>query len=1621
MENVQNSDAYFLIQKFLSSGLLKKTLKVFNEELEEHKILPTRIDWEGNKHDRTVEDMVKQFPNIRPDYLLHLCCQAMKSKEENALSKSKSFLSFRPNIHIGNEFLTNFGQLFNYVTRLHGIPIQNIKLSFNLVNSLRSREISGPLTRHRTITPKLFTSMQIQRTTVGHLSSVYCLLFDHSGKYIITGADDLLIKLWSAHTGRLISVFRGASSEITDIAINSENTLLAAGSIDRILRVWNLQNGTPVAVLTGHTGMITSINFCPTRCLDVHYLISTSTDGSIAFWPYTYESGVKLEFRNNPILYQEKIRPGQAQMICSSFSPGGTFLATGSADHHVRVYYMKGDEGPHRILEMEAHSDRVDSIQWAHSGLRFLSGSKDGMAIIWWFEKQQWKSIHLDMTTKLTTLTNAPEADSKKLKVTMVCWNKSDLWVVTAVSDHNLKIWTSNTGQLVKVLSGHTDEIYVLEAHPHEDNVMLSAGHDGQLFIWDILKGEIVFKFLNTYDGQGYASIYDAKWSLDGCVVAASDSQGHILIFGFGTGSPFFQQLPQELFFHTDYRPLVRDSSHAVLDEQTQIPPHLMPPPFLVDIDGNPYPPMLQRLVPGRELCNVDQLVPNIVIGNEGTQEVIQDLPQNHVVAIQENQQEDREQGSSFRPGRRPSVREHERIRQSTGDWQKDPTFKWQKNVLVEPLSPAVLENSREIRNCIKEAEMEEYQKQLRQRPHMISINTSSNIKKREERKKKTKYVTRSAVTYEYKDDESSENENFYESSDSSDWVAEEEQERERPKRSSRRQRTTHVSDSDADDDIDVEVYEDEDYDESYNEDSNPSYSKAGSSRKENGAAKLKNSKSDRSNFKESQTNKAPKKETPTRKSRQPASSKGSDSNKDNGSSSSKTNSNRSSSAKNESTTRQNGSASKETNQTNKNSVMNSYSSNVPRTSKLTKISEQYRLSEWLSETRPRKSPYYPQLGDEIVYFIEGHQLYLNAVEMKNVYEISVKDLPWNKMTIRDREIAKVIGIQYEIKPPRLCCLKLALMDESGRLTGKVFSVKYHDMPDVLDFFVLKQIYVTAMSRTWKNGNKFRCMIDDEWWIGEIINKAPASDAFPDSSVLCYEIKWNNGEQERMSPWDMEIIDPERMPEDESQSIPVLEEELTSILYKTIQCDWPYSDLSLITKHIVAGITRVMELAIAEPFLVPVDINEYPLYAMVIEYPIDLSTIKARFENKFYRRLTAAQFDIRYLATNAEKFNEKHSNIVKHARILTELCLRILRHCSEYVDVPSLYHRLVSSYDSSESEEEAETPSTSKNLRTATRKSNQDPDQWQEEAMTLVNQLWTSEDAGPFRQPVDTTVYPDYYQIVKSPVDLGMVKDNLSNKVYDNPQQFCVDMRLIFSNSRLYTPNKKSRIYDMTSRLSSMFEESMKQILSKWRTAMRRKNRRKSNTSDNDSEASTNSSSSKEKSDSENGVSNDSDNVSVLGHKTATYSESSSNSTVQTKEKVTRSMRTRKDDDAEEYHPREERGPSTRKMEYRSCSEESSLSSSEGEGVYYKRKNTLRQRSARKKPNTYDSSQSEESVSSTRRSKRKRKKSESESSDKSSSGTNTRREEEGTFISAVSSRGRVRKITDKAKALFRRK
>lgn len=49
-----------------------------------------------------------------------------------------------------------------------------------------------------------------------------------------------------------------------------------------------------------------------------------------------------------------------------------------------------------RILHVPPLQDRVDSLVWAHNGLRFASGSRDGLAKVWTVKCGDWVAQTLD-------------------------------------------------------------------------------------------------------------------------------------------------------------------------------------------------------------------------------------------------------------------------------------------------------------------------------------------------------------------------------------------------------------------------------------------------------------------------------------------------------------------------------------------------------------------------------------------------------------------------------------------------------------------------------------------------------------------------------------------------------------------------------------------------------------------------------------------------------------------------------------------------------------------------------------------------------------------------------------------------------------------------------------------------------------------------------------------------------------------------------------------------------------------------------------------------------------------------------------------------------------------------
>ncbi|GAA6073273.1 bromodomain and WD repeat-containing protein 3 isoform X5, partial [Tachysurus ichikawai] len=209
-------------------------------------------------------------------------------------------------------------------------------------------------------------------------------------------------------------------------------------------------------------------------------------------------------------------------------------------------------------------------------------------------------------------------------------------------------------------------------------------------------------------------------------------------------------------------------------------------------------------------------------------------------------------------------------------------------------------------------------------------------------------------------------------------------------------------------------------------------------------------------------------------------------------------------------------------------------------------------------------------------------------------------------------------------------------------------------------------------------------------------------------------------------------------------------------------------------------------------------------------------------------------WEVRYIEHNARTFNEPHSPIVTAAKALTDLLLRFIgdQSCTDILD---LYDRARTELSSAAEEEEdvdidSDTPGTSTGQKRSGQSSQKrgvvlDVQAWFGQCKELVRRMITSPDSEPFRQPVDLFTYQDYRDIIDTPMDLGTVMETLVGGNYENPIEFAKDVRLIFSNSKAYTPNKKSRIYSMTLSLSAFFEHQIISIISDYKVAVQNQRR----------------------------------------------------------------------------------------------------------------------------------------------------------------------------------------------------
>ncbi|XP_054794111.1 transcription factor GTE8-like isoform X2 [Prosopis cineraria] len=95
----------------------------------------------------------------------------------------------------------------------------------------------------------------------------------------------------------------------------------------------------------------------------------------------------------------------------------------------------------------------------------------------------------------------------------------------------------------------------------------------------------------------------------------------------------------------------------------------------------------------------------------------------------------------------------------------------------------------------------------------------------------------------------------------------------------------------------------------------------------------------------------------------------------------------------------------------------------------------------------------------------------------------------------------------------------------------------------------------------------------------------------------------------------------------------------------------------------------------------------------------------------------------------------------------------------------------------------------------------------------LLKRLMNHQYAWVFNTPVDVVKLnlPDYFTIIKHPMDLGTVKGKITSGAYSSPLEFVADVRTTFSNAMTYNPPGND-VHIMADTLSKYFEVRWKAI-----------------------------------------------------------------------------------------------------------------------------------------------------------------------------------------------------------------
>jgi WD40 repeat protein/serine/threonine protein kinase len=344
------------------------------------------------------------------------------------------------------------------------------------------------------------TEGQTESFQKGHTEPMTDMRVSKEGDLVLTSGRDRQVILWDGTQGSPINMFRVHQEQVSLVALNPLRNLAASCDPKVGIKLWDARTGMVARTFNAGDGETHSLEF--TR--DGSHLLAGGRDMVLRVWDVRGRWTM-------PAMALAKVRPVKKQMRSDrrframidaakkALKRGSHRMAyTLARDSQALPGYERSDTALDLIWRLKDHGIRIGlhgawqkkvietpagvmDISFSPSAINFLTAQSDHCVRMWSTTTGECVKVLKDHTNLVATARYS--------------WNGRE--AASAGDDRSVRTWDVKTGRNLLVLKGHTESVSTV-AYSRDGNLLLSASWDDTVRIWRLPEGTL-FKTLKGH------------------------------------------------------------------------------------------------------------------------------------------------------------------------------------------------------------------------------------------------------------------------------------------------------------------------------------------------------------------------------------------------------------------------------------------------------------------------------------------------------------------------------------------------------------------------------------------------------------------------------------------------------------------------------------------------------------------------------------------------------------------------------------------------------------------------------------------------------------------------------------------------------------------------------------------------------------------------------------------------------------------------------------------------------------------------------------------------------------------------------------------------------------------